>query len=153
MMKITFPIPHNEQAVQVETLYNIGLSYVIPMGNCRSNCPECHSSHYHIGAKVDKVPLDNILSQLAILNRRYKGRLQNVTIFGGDNNEDVNSSNILTLIKRLHELDYKVFMFSSSEHIEPKYKEVLDGYKEGLYRPELGGLDSPDTNQRMVIKE
>lgn len=153
MMKITFPIPHNEQAVQVETLYNIGLSYVIPMGNCRSNCTGCHSPHYHLGAKVDKVPLDNILSQLAILNLRYKGRLQNVTIFGGDNNEGISSSSLLTLIKKLHGLDYKVFMFSSREHIEPKYKEVLDGYKEGLYIPELGGLDSPTTtNQRMVIK-
>lgn len=137
----------------VETM--IGFSEVpeeitlcINISGCPNHCKGCHSPHLwkDIGETLDTTALSNLIS-------KNKG-ITCVAFMGGDNS----LIDILYLSKWVRDnTDLKVCWYSGRTSISSPtlsdLHEYMDFIKLGPYIEELGGLDSPTTNQRLFKVE
>ena len=116
---------------------HISLTYGIV--GCPMNCKGCHSKEL---AKQKAIPLTP--SQLMYDLQQYGTLIDNVCFLGGEwQTED--------LIELLKVCDgYHTTLYSGQEAVSDELLNYLSYIKYGSYRPSLGGLDSPSTNQRML---
>ena len=118
------------------------IALCINISHCPWNCPGCHSPELRedIGTKLVTPELDTLI--------KNNNGITCIGFMGGDYHTwEVNF--FAKYIKETYP-DLKVGWYSGtskiSSYIEPKW---FDYIKLGPYDKELGGLDNPNTNQRM----
>lgn len=114
------------------------ISLCINITNCNIHCEFCHSPHLwqDIGIELTDEELKRLIDS-------NKG-ITCVAIMGGNANE----IRVYELLKIIHELGLKTCWYSGRNNLYPPMKGVLNYVKFGPYIKNLGGLDSPISNQR-----
>ena len=126
------------QQVFKEVPGEISLAFAIT--NCDGRCVGCHSKHLRedIGDIITADVLDRLIEE-------HKG-ITCILFLGGDwHKEDLIS--LSTHIKQT--TDLKVAVYSGKNKIDKDIWNAVDYYKIGAYVAQLGGLDKPNTNQKM----
>ena len=115
------------------------ISLCINISNCPFHCPGCHSPELW-------EDVGNILYVVTLKSLIKSNEGISCVGFMGGNPEEVNAFS--TVIKKNYNL--KVGWYWGGTHV-PKtiYSNNFDYIKIGPYIKELGGLDNPNTNQRM----
>lgn len=118
------------------------ISLCINITGCPNGCSKCHSPHLQqdIGEELDTARLKSLIEA--------NTGITCVCFMGGDANP--------WWINRLAETvkvtypEIKVAWYSGNSHISGALTlEYFDYVKTGSYVEQLGGLDNPNTNQRM----
>ena len=113
----------------------------ISLSGCQIHCKGCHSKELW----EDKgTPLDT--KQLSSLLDEHKG-ITCLCLFGGEHDIDALTELFMVAHKRV-----KTAWYSGLDELPEKHLgilEYLDYLKLGHYDQELGGLDSPTTNQKL----
>jgi anaerobic ribonucleoside-triphosphate reductase activating protein len=114
----------------------------VDIAGCPFRCPGCHSPYLQEDAGE---PLDE--AAVAALAERYEGEITCFAFMGGDAEPEEVGRLARFLKARWPAL--KVAWYSGRETFDDaSVLEALDYLKLGPYRQDLGGLDSPTTNQR-----
>ncbi|WMC09279.1 anaerobic ribonucleoside-triphosphate reductase activating protein [Oceanimonas pelagia] len=108
---------------------------------CPLACPGCHSQDSwdpHAGTPLTEARLNRWLD-------RYDGLVSCVLFFGGE----WDRHSLLALLRHCRRLGLKTCLYTGRERISGLLMAELDYLKTGPWRAELGGLDSPYTNQQL----
>lgn len=119
------------------------ITLCINVSNCQFHCPGCHSQHLweDIGEDLDIGSVEKLIGE-------NKG-VSCVCFMGhGCPSGWIEMKSLAKWIKKNH-TGMKVAMFSGSNELPLNELQEFDYIKVGPYVDELGGLDSPKTNQRM----
>lgn len=114
----------------------------INLTNCPHHCDGCHSPHLW---RDEGLPLDiDVLSNLIDM---YKDSITCVGFMGGD----ANLKELIDLVgvTRLIYPSLKIGWYSGNDFWSDEMMEPFNYVKFGSYKKDLGGLDSPKTNQMM----
>ena len=116
------------------------VTLAVNITDCPHRCKGCHSPHLHqnIGEALDHKTLDTLLA-------KYGRLITCVCFMGGDRNPK-EVSELAHYIRQHSKL--KVAWYSGNDTL-PQNAAQFDYLKVGGYRPELGGLRSRTTNQRL----
>lgn len=117
------------------------MSLAVAISGCKIHCKGCHSRELweDRGEVLDVETLCGLLNQ-------HRG-ITCVCLFGGEHNIDALTELFLYAHKRI-----KTAWYSGLDRLPKEHQGILqylDFYKEGHFDLELGGLDSPITNQRL----
>lgn len=117
------------------------MSLAIAITGCRVHCVGCHSRELweDKGETLDVETLCGLLNQ-------HRG-ITCCLLMGGEHNIDSLTELFMYAHKRL-----KTAWYSGLDRLPKEHQGILqylDFYKEGHYDVELGGLDSPITNQKL----
>ena len=117
------------------------MSLAIAITGCLQRCVGCHSRELweDRGEVLDVETLCGLLNQ-------HQG-ITCVCLFGGEHDIDALTELFLYAHKRI-----KTAWYSGLDRLPKEHQGILqylDFYKEGHFDLELGGLDSPITNQRL----
>lgn len=127
------------------------ISYAIEIGNCMQGCKGCHSGYLQ-KASCPYTTLKNLLDKA---EEAVKEGANAILLMGGTTNE-IPLDDLITVINALADIA-PVCVYSGSDdddiHDTLCRKSALTWLKTGSYKQELGGLDSPTTNQRFYRKE
>lgn len=119
------------------------ISIAISISGCDVGCKGCHSA-YTWDAEYGTVLTEGRLT--SILNK-YGGVVSCVLFYGGE----WDTPSLLQLVGLCKRLGYKVALYTGRE-IEQLSKDLIGSLtylKVGAWVSDLGGLNSPTTNQRM----
>lgn len=132
---------HNYSIVFQEVPGEITLA--INLTNCPNRCKGCHSTHLQedIGTILDEAALQSLLAT-------YGNAITCVCFMGGD--AEPKAVEALALFVREHTKGWMKCAWYSGRALLPESvsSQSYDYIKLGPYIEHLGGLDSPDTNQR-----
>ena len=127
------------------------ISYFIELGNCSKHCPNCHSPYLS----------DTVISppDLAGVGRMVEHAAERgadaIVLMGGTTN-GISDDDLITICRTLGNI-LPVGLYSGRDDEERDKDIALRGslhwLKTGSYQEELGGLDSPRTNQRFYELE
>ena len=115
------------------------VTLAINISGCPHKCEGCHSKY------LWEYTGNYISDDLSSLINKYKGLITCVCFMGGDQNRD--ELNELLIRVKHHKL--KTALYTGGDDISAKILDNLDYYKVGRYDALYGGLDNPNTNQRM----
>lgn len=117
------------------------ITLAINLSNCPCHCKGCHSSYL-----AEDIGKELTLERLHFLAIDNDG-ITTIAFMGGDNDP----KRINRLAKYIKErLDLKVAWYSGRQELSKDIDlENFDYIKLGPYIEELGGLNNPNTNQRM----
>jgi len=118
----------------------ISLSFSIT--GCPIRCKGCHSPHLWKASRGTELTADTFTSLL----NRYRAYATCVLFMGGEWEEEP----LLGFLRTAREYGYRTCLYTGSEEVTPALISELDYLKTGPWIEELGGLDSPSTNQRMI---
>lgn len=118
------------------------ISLALYFTGCPLRCKGCHSPELwnaQNGVRLEQ----NELKQLI---QRYEGKISTVLFMGGE----WESQTLIEFLNPIKEAGLKVALYTGREiHELPRELVVhLDFLKTGPWREELGGLNSPTTNQK-----
>lgn len=117
------------------------ISLAVSITGCKQKCYGCHSRELW----EDKgTPLD--VETLCGLLNQHQG-ITTLLLLGGESNIDALTELFMYAHKRV-----KTAWYSGLDRLPKQHQGILqylDFYKEGHFDLELGGLDSPITNQRL----
>lgn len=116
------------------------LSFLIT--GCPVRCPDCNSKDSWSQNSGRPLTLEIFQS---LLNEK-KNWITCVLFLGGEWEQE----NLLLFLQRAQQLNFKTALFTGLDQIAPEIQFHLDYLKTGPYRKELGGLESPRTNQRLI---
>ena len=115
------------------------ISLCINITNCPHRCDGCHSPH--LQEDIGEPLTTEVLQELIDANRG----ITCVCFMGGDND----TMEICRLAKWIRDnTELKTAWYTAIKLSEIAFVDTFDYIKTGPYVRELGGLDSPDTNQR-----
>ncbi len=117
------------------------VTLALNLSNCPCHCPGCHSQHLaqDIGEPLNEELMDGLIA-------RYGSMITCVAFMGGDADpEDV--------AKWAHYVRPLKTAWYSGRMNMPQDEKAFDYVKLGPYIESLGGLKSPDTNQRFYKRE
>jgi len=114
-------------------------SLTILIGDCPFRCKGCHSP------ELQEAKGNNLLEDIGALIDKYDGAITCVCFMGEGRDE----KGLLDCNQIAKERGLKTALYSGSDNAFARMLEFFDYIKQGPYIERLGGLDSPDTNQRM----
>ena len=115
----------------------------INISNCPIHCEGCHSKYLW---KDEGEPLD--YGSLSALLEKYGDNITCVCFMGGDSQPEL--INALAHMVHNNFPKLKVGWYSGRDYISPwVYPGNLDYLKLGDYQKNMGGLDNPNTNQKL----
>ena len=119
------------------------VTLALNLSNCPCHCPGCHSQHLaqDIGEPLNEELMDGLIA-------RYGSMITCVAFMGGD----AEPEEVAKWAAYVKEHDLKTAWYSGRTSY-PRNPRVLDYLKLGPYIEALGGLKSPDTNQRFYKRE
>lgn len=129
-----------EEIVWQEVPGEVSLAFTI--SGCPLACRGCHSADTW-------APEQGSLLSPAYLQQRlqqYRGLITCVLFMGGEWQPDL----LRERLQQVREAGLHTCLYTGLEDVSPALKSLLTYLKTGPWRPELGGLDSPHTNQRFV---
>ena len=119
------------------------ITLCINISQCPNNCKGCHSPWLREDIGEDL----NIESLYSLINKN-KG-VTCVCFMGGDQ-DPAEISNLAFAVKLRSDYPYKTAWYSGKQHIPDELNvSDFDYIKVGPYIEEFGGLDDPNTNQKM----
>lgn len=124
------------------------ISLFIELGQCKQHCEGCHSPHLWEDMET-LTPLETICIEAT--QAVAKGA-NAIVLMGGTTNKGVTSENLVEIVKALSQIA-PVCLYSGTDNIVAGTLEFLTWLKVGSYQKDLGGLDSPKTNQKFFRKE
>ena len=129
---------HNYDIVFQEIPGEVTLA--INISNCPNRCEGCHSPHLweDTGDILDE-------SALAVLLEKYGNAITCICFMGGDNSPQ----EVLRLAYFVKQYNKKIAWYSGNSRLYENVLSSFDYVKLGEYVKDLGGLDSPTTNQRL----
>ncbi|MBR6830270.1 MAG: anaerobic ribonucleoside-triphosphate reductase activating protein [Paludibacteraceae bacterium] len=124
------------------------VTLALNLSNCPCHCPGCHSQHLaqDIGEVLNEELMDGLIA-------RYGSMITCVAFMGGD----AEPEEVAKWAEYIHQLpiannQLKTAWYSGRMNM-PTDKKAFDYVKLGPYIEHLGGLKSPDTNQRFYKRE
>ncbi len=123
------------------------ISLCFTITGCSLACDGCHSEHLW-NPENGKILTPDFFRNLLI---RYKNTITCVLFMGGEWNPS--ELHVLIDIARKHFLKTALYTGLHKKQMRRKYPEllhILDFIKTGKWIPQLGGLDSKNTNQVLV---
>lgn len=129
-----------EQIVFQEVPDEVSLAFTIT--GCQLGCKGCHSVDSwpaHSGLALTETYLEQRLQQ-------YKGLISCVLFLGGE----WQPTTLLGFLKQVRQHQLHTCLYTGLDHVSPQLSAELTYLKTGRWQPELGGLDSPTTNQRFI---
>ena len=106
---------------------------------CPLQCEGCHSPElWNLKSGFTLTP-----TLFLELLERYRGKADCVLFMGGE----WHKSELIGFLQKARQLKYKTALYTGFEHIPTDLKSNLDFLKTGPWKKELGGLNSPSTNQ------
>ncbi len=130
----------NFQVVLQEVPGEVSLCFSIT--GCPLKCKGCHSPFLwkrNYGIKLTKDLYRSFLDQ-------YKSLATCVLFMGGEWHE----KELVSLLKLAKKEGYKRCLYTGENTISYTIKRELDWLKTGEWNPDLGGLTSPQTNQKFI---
>ena len=121
------------------------VTLALNFSECPNRCPGCHSPHLQeaVGEPLDDELLDGLLE-------RYGGSISCVCLMGGD----ADPAETTRLAGEIKKRELKAAWYSGREEWPGGFPvERFDYLKIGPYKQELGGLRSPNTNQRLYRRD
>ena len=115
------------------------VTLAINISNCPNRCEGCHSPH--LQEDTGEELTENALSALL---EKYGNAVTCICFMGGDNSPE----DVLSLAKFAKQLHKKTAWYSGNSNFYNNAQKYFDYIKLGAYIKELGGLNSPATNQR-----
>ena len=115
------------------------ISLCFSITGCKVGCKGCHSTELWNESYGMPLTKENYLNWL----KKYKGLISCVVFFGGEWQANA-------LIEKLliaKNLGLKTCLYSGEKHIDINISQHLDFLKTGAWQAELGGLESPNSNQ------
>lgn len=132
---------YSESIVWQEVPNEVSLAFLI--AGCPLRCKGCHStaSWSGRGAALDAQGLQQRMDQ-------YQGLITCVLFMGGEWQAD----DLCVLLKIARDAGLATCLYTGFEYedVPPRLLAQLTYLKTGRFRAELGGLDSPTTNQRFI---
>lgn len=118
------------------------ISLAINISGCTHKCKGCHSEYLWEYKGRD------LLGDIVDLLFKYDGFITCVCLMGGDQNiEELNDC-----IEAIHSEGYKCCLYLGCDEM-PHGLKTVEYLKIGHYDKDLGGLNSPTTNQKMYKYE
>lgn len=120
----------------------VSLSFSI--SNCIHNCDGCHSKYLcsDTGKELEPVLEEKL--------KYYFGLATCILFMGGDDKFQIES--LIRCIELCKKYNFKTALYSGNTQVDDRLKVLLDYIKIGPFIKELGGLNSPTTNQKMYKK-
>ena len=122
------------------------VTLALNLSNCPCHCPGCHSPHLaeDIGEPLTADLLDGLMA-------RYGSMITCVAFMGGDSNPDevARWAEYVRPLKTAWYSGRPSYPNNQSNQIIPNTQNPFDYVKLGPYIESLGGLKSPNTNQRL----
>ena len=119
------------------------ISLAINISGCPHQCEGCHSQY------LWEYKGNYVSDDIELLIEKYDGYITCVCFMGGDQNLD----ELNELCRTVHDYGLKCCVYSGSDDLSIFDVPYFDYIKIGSYQSDRGGLDSPDTNQRMFRRE
>lgn len=116
------------------------LSFLI--AGCPVHCPDCNSKDSwfkHAGQLLTGEKFQSLLL-------KKKDWITCVLFLGGEWEQE----NLQSFLKIAQQQNLKTALFTGLDQIDPELQAHLDYLKTGPYLKELGGLESPRTNQVLI---
>lgn len=131
---------HNYDIVFQEVPGEISLCFSIT--GCRLFCKGCHSTHlWHHKDSQELTPL-----LLQHLLEKYQGLISCVLFLGGEWEE----ATLIELLIQCKAANLATALYTGEEDVSRAIKDELTYLKTGRWLAELGGLQSPNTNQKLI---
>jgi len=130
----------SSQVVFSEIPDEVSLSYLVT--GCSLRCAGCHSADSwspHRGSLLDSGKLTKDF-------KKYESWITCVLFLGGEWDE----KNLIKLLKIARQYQLKTALYTGQDRISNAIHQNLDFLKTGRYIENLGGLDSPITNQKLI---
>ena len=112
------------------------------IAGCPLRCEGCHSSD--AWAKTKGTPF--AVMQFRQILDRYAAALTCVVFLGGEWHE----TELVQLLAHARSRNLKTALYTGLDDVSEQLKSRLDYLKTGRWLPHRGGLDSPNTNQRLI---
>ncbi len=129
-----------EQIVFQEVPGEVSLAFTI--SGCPLGCKGCHSSDSWNSNNGITLTPDYFCQQL----QRYRGLISCVLFLGGE----WQPAALLELLQIARTAKLNTCLYTGLDDIAANLKAELSYLKTGRWQAELGGLDSPATNQRFI---
>ncbi len=121
------------------------ISLLFSITGCDIGCHACHTPErcdQHNGTPLTNSRFSDYLSQ-------YQGYVSCILFFGGE----WQPLRLIELLQIAQARGFKTCLYSGRDQIDNEISTHLNFLKLGEYRRSLGGLASPDTNQRFYDLE
>ncbi len=118
------------------------ISLALSISGCPVRCPGCHSPftwNPSYGEPLDERVLTGFLD-------RYQGMISCVLFYGGEWEKDT----LMAHLRVIRERGLLTALYTGRDQVEDELAIMLDYVKLGPWIAERGGLDSEDTNQRLI---
>jgi anaerobic ribonucleoside-triphosphate reductase activating protein len=115
------------------------ISLCFSITGCKVGCKGCHSTE--LWQETYGMPLTNI--NFVAWLKKYKSLISCVVFFGGEWQENSLIEKLIIAKKQ----GLKTCLYSGQKHININISQHLNFLKTGAWHAELGGLDSPISNQ------
>jgi anaerobic ribonucleoside-triphosphate reductase activating protein len=109
---------------------------------CPLRCPGCHSASLWSAERGEPLTLAIFDQHL----NNYDGLVSCICFFGGE----WWPRQLADLLARAQERGFRTCLYTGLTAVDASITQHLDYLKTGHWDPRLGGLDQPQTNQRMV---
>lgn len=130
----------SRQIVFREIPNEVSMSYLIT--GCAHRCFGCHSAD----SWSDKAGKPLNLETLAAHLHKYREWITCVLFMGGEWHEQ----ELIQFCQFVRREKFKTALYTGAEQVSSQLLANLDYLKTGPYVQKLGGLDSPQTNQKLV---
>ena len=119
------------------------VTLAINISGCPHKCEGCHSKYlWEYDGRYISDDLEDLI-------KKYKGLITCVCFMGGDQNQ----KELTDLLILTHKYRLKTALYTGSDFMSDLHIRVLgnlDYCKIGHYNSNCGGLDNPNTNQKML---
>lgn len=123
------------------------ISLALNVTECPHHCVGCHSAY------LSESYGEYVSGKLPELLKQYQGLISCVCFMGGDQHINDFMQQCQFIKHNCPELKIAVYTGSDNIHIFDSCFEYLDYIKIGPYDKQFGGLNDPNTNQRMYKKD
>jgi len=118
------------------------ISLALSISGCPLRCPGCHSAFTwdaEYGDRLNEFSLQRMLD-------KYEGMISCVLFYGGEWEPD----SLIHLLSMVRNRGLLTALYSGHEQVDDEILACLDFLKLGRYIADRGGLESTQTNQRLV---
>lgn len=129
-----------EQVVWQEVPGEVSLAFTI--SGCPLRCKGCHSSAARNSSAGQLLTPEYFLARL----HQYQGLISCVLFLGGE----WRPADLMVLLRIACDQQLKTCLYTGCEDIAPNLLPYITYLKTGPWVAELGGLNSPTTNQRFI---
>lgn len=130
----------HEDVVWQEVPGEVALAYTI--SGCSLRCPGCHSAATWPAGRGTELTDGHFSQRLT----QYAGLLSCVLFLGGEWHE----AHLISLLRLARERGLRTCLYTGQDDVSPAIRQHLTYLKTGRWIKALGGLESPQTNQRFT---